>query len=111
MRVTGCPVFQACEELLGAFERLTGLTEAKVTSRTTSLPFPDDSSSELEGTFIPVILQTPLVTHRRITFNVPLYDEFKCFAFELWQVDEGIRIENAKLEPTSADERGGRNRS
>ncbi|KAK7457252.1 Hsp70 protein that interacts with Zuo1p [Stygiomarasmius scandens] len=84
-------------ELLKAFERTTQLTEAKVTSKTIGLLFPDESGTELGGTFVPVVLkETALPARRSITFDVTLSDESKRFAFELWEVEEGIRVEKVK---------------
>ncbi|THU93426.1 actin-like ATPase domain-containing protein [Dendrothele bispora CBS 962.96] len=89
------------KELLKAFNRTTELSEAKVTSKTLGLLFPDGEErlegDNLGGTFVPVILkETTLPARRSITFDVQLSDESKRFAFELWEVSEGIRVEKVK---------------
>lgn len=82
-----------------AFERGTGTTEVKVTSATVGLLFPDDSKNETGGTWIPVVFrETPLPARRTITFDVALTEESKRFAFEVWEVQESIRVEKVKPE-------------
>ncbi|KAF5356430.1 hypothetical protein D9758_009501 [Tetrapyrgos nigripes] len=88
---------EASAELRKAFERNTDLTEVTVTSKTLGLIFPDESGNELGGTWVPVVLkETALPARRSVTFDVELSDESKRFAFELWEVSEGIRIEKVK---------------
>ncbi|KAJ4469207.1 Hsp70 protein-domain-containing protein [Lentinula aciculospora] len=85
------------EELRKAFERGSELTEVKTTSKTLGIVFPDDSGNETGGTWIPLVLAgTTLPARRTATFDIGLSEESKRFAFELWEVSEGIRVEKIK---------------
>ncbi|KAJ3992348.1 Hsp70 protein-domain-containing protein [Lentinula boryana] len=85
------------EELRKGFERGSELVEVKTTSKTLGLVFPDDSGNEIGGTWIPLVLAgTTLPTRRTATFDIGLSEESKRFAFELWEITEGIRVETIK---------------
>ena len=82
------------EELKKAF---LSSEEVSTASRTVGLLFPDDSGSELGGFWVPVLLkETPLPARRIVPVEVALTAESKKFAFEVWEVKEGIRIEKVK---------------
>ncbi|KAE9387223.1 hypothetical protein BT96DRAFT_1025940 [Gymnopus androsaceus JB14] len=82
------------EELKKAFERNSELTEVKTTSKILGLVFPDESRNELGGTWIPLVpAETVLPTRRTATFDIGLSEQSKRFAFEFWEVSEGIRVE------------------
>ncbi|KAE9387226.1 hypothetical protein BT96DRAFT_1005337 [Gymnopus androsaceus JB14] len=81
-------------ELKKAFERSSELTEVKTTSKILGLVFPDESGNELGGTWIPLVpAETVLPARRTATFDIGLSEQSKRFAFELWEVSEGIRVE------------------
>ncbi|KAE9392211.1 actin-like ATPase domain-containing protein [Gymnopus androsaceus JB14] len=78
-------------ELKKAFERNSELTEVKTTSKILGLVFPDESGNELGGTWIPLVpAETVLPARRTATFDIGLSEQSKRFAFELWEVSEGI---------------------
>ncbi|KAF8823212.1 hypothetical protein HHX47_DHR10000100 [Lentinula edodes] len=96
------------EELRKAFEHGSDLVDVKTTSKTLGLVFPDDSGNETGGTWIPLVLaETTLPARRTATFDIGLSEESKRFAFELWEVSEGIRVEKispAKVSPSDAED-------
>ncbi|KAJ7595435.1 Hsp70 protein-domain-containing protein [Mycena floridula] len=72
------------------------------TARTIALRFPDDTE---DGTWIVGLLkETPLPARRVVQFDIALTEQSKKFAFEIWEVTEGIRVETAQGEPDSEDE-------
>ena len=95
-------------ELREAFGRETKLNEVGATSRTVGLLLPglsQESESDLGGTWIPVIRkETALPARRTVSFEVGVSDQSKKFAFEVWQVKEGIRVEKVKPEYEAEEE-------
>ena len=92
-------------ELREAFSRETKMNEVKATTRTLGVLFPNKSEEgkEVGGTWIPVILkETALPARRIVSFDAELTDDSKRIAFEVWEVNEGIRVE--KIIPSKSDE-------
>ncbi|KAK0186750.1 Hsp70 protein-domain-containing protein [Armillaria mellea] len=82
-------------EIRQAFER-TSVTEAPMTTRSIGLYFPGEGEA---GTWITVLWKdTPLPARRIISFDATLTEESKKFAFEVWEIEEKIRIDKVKLE-------------
>ncbi|KAI0808916.1 Hsp70 protein-domain-containing protein [Irpex lacteus] len=96
------------KEVKAAFhEKTENWTGAKVTSKSVGLVFPEASAegqeeNALGGQWIPLVLrETPLPCRRTVRFEVEVGDENKV-GFELWQVDESIKVtleKPPKLEP------------
>lgn len=88
------------ETLRGAFTRGSSATAVKATSRTIGVLIPgkgEGSTSELGGLWVPVVLkETPLPARRAVSFDASLTEESKALAVEVWEVEEGIRIEKVK---------------
>jgi molecular chaperone DnaK (HSP70) len=93
-------------ELREGFEKGNTHTDVKVLPRTIALFFPDSTPAR-EGTWIPTILKdTPLPTRRTIYFDIGLTENSKHFAFEVWEISEGYRVEKqlVAVDPLSDDE-------
>ena len=70
----------------------------KATTRTLGVLFPNNSQEgkEVGGTWIPVIQkETALPARRIVSFDVELTDNSKRIVFEVWEINEGIRVEKA----------------
>jgi len=92
-------------ELREAFSHETKMNEVKATTRTLGVLFSNNSQEgkEVGGTWIPVIQkETALPARRIVSFDVELTDDSKRIAFEVWEVKEGIRVEN--VPPQSDDD-------
>ncbi|KAJ7746885.1 Hsp70 protein-domain-containing protein [Mycena maculata] len=96
-------------ELAQAFEEAE---EVKTTSRTIGMLFPTsnpDDSNGLGGMYISVIHKhTPLPARRIFEVEVTLSggegDKATKFGFEVWEVEEGIKVEKAAPLPPSSDD-------
>ncbi|KAF9023580.1 actin-like ATPase domain-containing protein [Hymenopellis radicata] len=81
------------EDFLKAFER-GGDVDAPVLARSLGLYFPQDDAEPL---YVPVLLKETLLPARRVVnVDVTLTEASKTFGFELWEVEEGIRIDKVK---------------
>ncbi|KIK64046.1 hypothetical protein GYMLUDRAFT_40278 [Collybiopsis luxurians FD-317 M1] len=93
------------EDLRKAFLRNSELLNVKTTSKSLGLVFPDHSGNENGGTWIPLLpSETTLPARRSVTFDISLSEESKRFAFELWEVTEGIQVEKIKPEKVDDEE-------
>ncbi|KAF8906352.1 Hsp70 protein-domain-containing protein, partial [Mucidula mucida] len=80
-------------EIRKAFAR-GGDVDAPVLARSLGLYFPQDNAEPLH---VPVLLKETLLPARRIVnVDITLTEASKQFGFELWEVEEGIRIEKVK---------------
>ncbi len=85
-------------EIRQAFERAS-VTEAPVMTRSIGLYFPGEGEEHKAGTWITVLSKdTPLPARRIISFDATLTEESKKFAFEVWEIEEKVRIDKVKLE-------------
>lgn len=101
--IASIPNDEANAELRKAFDRKAYAPEAKAISRTIGVLFPDPTDEVLGGTFIPIVpKETALPARRIVSFDVGLTEQSKKFAFEVWEVEEGIRIE--KITPPKRDD-------
>ncbi|KAI0089718.1 Hsp70 protein-domain-containing protein [Irpex rosettiformis] len=100
------------KEVKAAFhEKLENWTGVKVTSKSIGLVFPETSAegqeeNALGGQWIPLVLrETVLPCRRTVRFGVEVGEEGKV-GFELWQVDESIKItleKPPKFEPEDGE--------
>lgn len=85
-------------EIRQAFER-GSVTEAPVMTRSVGLYFPGEGEGGKGGTWMTVLSKdTPLPARRIATLDAALTDESKKFAFEVWEIEEKVRIDKVKLE-------------
>lgn len=100
------------DELKACFERDSKAGEVKATTKTIGILFPNElkENREMGGTWIPIIQkETALPARRIVSFEVGLAESSKRIAFELWEINEGIRIEKItppRSDPSSEDEEG-----
>lgn len=93
-------VHEESPELVHAFEQSE---EVKTTARTIGIIFPGGADSQgLGGTYIPAIHKhTPLPARRihevEVTLSGGEGDKATKFGFELWEVEEGIKVEKAAV--------------
>ncbi|KAL1940510.1 hypothetical protein VTO73DRAFT_7945 [Trametes versicolor] len=97
-------------EVKASFTHGHQYTQAKATSKTIGLLFPEESAGEssLGGQWVPVLLkETPVPARRIVAFDVDLGEGEgeKKVGFEVWEAKEGIKIEKVKL-PKLEDEGG-----
>ncbi|KAL6305706.1 actin-like ATPase domain-containing protein [Sparassis latifolia] len=96
-------------EVKKAFTRGSKWTQAKATSKTIGMLFPEEGAGDgtLGGQWIPAVLrETPVPCRRVVTFDVDLGEgeREKRAGFEVWEVKEGIKIENVKPPRGEEDE-------
>jgi len=94
------------DELRAAFGRESKANEVSATTRTLGVLFPNNlpENKEVGGTWIPVVQkETALPVRRIVSFDVGLTAESKRVAFEVWEVEEGIRVEKV-IPPKSSDD-------
>jgi len=93
-------------EIRQAFTQDTKANEVKATTRSLGILFPDPGSdNDLGGTWIPVVQkETALPVRRAVAFDISLTEESKRFAFEVWEVKEGYRIEKVPASPSDDDD-------
>lgn len=94
-------------ELKAAFESGSKAAEVKALTKTIGILFPDDldEHKEVGGTWIPIVQkETALPVRRVVSFEAGLTDASKRIAFEVWEVNEGIRIESSKPENLEDDD-------
>ncbi|KAI0353235.1 actin-like ATPase domain-containing protein [Trametes cingulata] len=97
-------------EVKASFTHGHQYTQAKATSKTIGLLFPEENAGEgsLGGQWVPIILrETPLPARRIVTFDVDLGEGEgeKKVGFEVWEAKEGVKIEKVKP-PKFEDEEG-----
>ena len=93
-------------EVKASFTHGHQYTQAKATSKTIGLLFPEEGAgSPLGGKWMPVVLkETPVPARRIVAFNVDLGEsDEKKVGFEVWEAKEGVKIEKVKL-PKLEDE-------
>lgn len=100
------------KEVKAAFhEKIENWTGVKATSKSIGLVFPEASTegqeeNALGGQWIPLVLrETPLPCRRAVRFDAEVSEEGKV-GFELWQVDETIKItleKPPKFEPEEGE--------
>ena len=94
-------------EVKASFTHGHQYTQAKATSKTVGMLFPEEGAeSELGGQWVPVILKdTPVPARRIFAFDVDLGEGEgeKRVGFEVWEAKEGIKVEKVKL-PKLEDE-------
>lgn len=97
------------EELGGAFGKNSKAGEVPAVTRTLGvlLPSSDGDSTELGGTWIPIVQkETALPARRIVRFDAELPESNK-LALEVWEVKEGIRVEKVKPpKPEYSDDEG-----
>ena len=93
------------EDLLGTFNKESEVTSVAATSRTIGLLVPhQDAEGSLGGIWIPLILkETPVPCRRTLTFEVDASSANTKVGFEVWEVKEGVKIDQVKL-PKLQDE-------
>lgn len=73
--------------------------------KTIALLFPDATSEENGGTLVPLILESTPVPVRRIqSFDVGLLSQGSQFAFELWEVEESIKVVQTRAATIRGDD-------
>ncbi|OSD05568.1 actin-like ATPase domain-containing protein [Trametes coccinea BRFM310] len=97
-------------EVKASFTHGHQYTQAKATSKTIGLLFPEENAGEgsLGGQWIPVVLrETPVPARRIVAFDVDLGEGEgeKKVGFEVWEAKEGVKIEKVKP-PKVEDEEG-----
>ncbi|KAI0816906.1 actin-like ATPase domain-containing protein [Trametes gibbosa] len=97
-------------EVKASFTHGHQYTQARATSKTIGLLFPEEIQGEgsLSGQWIPVLLrETPVPARRIVAFDVDLGEGEgeKKVGFEVWEAKEGVKIEKMKL-PKLEDEDG-----
>jgi molecular chaperone DnaK (HSP70) len=95
------------EELRAAFGRVSKAGEVPATTRSLGIVFPNNlpENKEVGGTWVPVVQkETALPVRRVVSFDVGVTTESKRIAFEVWEVDEGIRVEKVIPPKYSDDE-------
>ena len=94
-------------EVKASFTHGHQYTQAKVTSKTVGLLFPEENAeSALGGQWIPAVLkETPVPARRIVAFDVDLGEGEgeKKVGFEVWEAKEGVKIEKVKI-PKLEDE-------
>ncbi|KAI0757732.1 actin-like ATPase domain-containing protein [Daedaleopsis nitida] len=94
-------------EVKASFTHGHQYTQAKATSKTIGLLFPEEGAeSALGGQWIPVVLkETPVPARRIVAFDVDLGEGEgeKKVGFEVWEAKEGVKIEKVKM-PKLEDE-------
>ncbi|KAI0638747.1 actin-like ATPase domain-containing protein [Trametes polyzona] len=97
-------------EVKASFTHGHQYTQAKATSKTIGLLFPEENAgSSLGGQWVPVILrETPVPARRIVAFDVDLGESEgeKKVGFEVWEAKEGVKIEKIKP-PKLEDEEAG----
>ncbi|KAH9846182.1 actin-like ATPase domain-containing protein [Lenzites betulinus] len=98
-------------EVKASFTHGHQYTQAKATSKTIGLLFPEETPGEgsLGGQWIPVLLkETPVPARRIVAFDVDLGEGEgeKKLGFEVWEAKEGVKVEKVKV-PRLEDEDGG----
>ncbi|KAL0959106.1 hypothetical protein HGRIS_014403 [Hohenbuehelia grisea] len=87
-------------ELKTAYQGVSNLNDVAVVTRTLGVLFPGQVENDVDGlggVWVPIVLkETPLPARRTVRFDVGLSDASKKFAFEVWEVSEGIRVEKVK---------------
>ena len=86
------------EEPLGTFNKESEVTSVAATSPTIGLLVPhEDNEGSLGGIWIPLILKETLVPCRRtLTFEVNASSANTKVGFEVWEVKEGVKIDQVK---------------
>lgn len=86
------------------FANGTEHSHVKVLSRTIALLFPGGSDSG-DGTWIPILLKdTPVPGRRTVYFDIGLTEASRRFAFEVWEVVSGYRIEKKLVSVETSDD-------
>ncbi|OSX68169.1 hypothetical protein POSPLADRAFT_1064453 [Postia placenta MAD-698-R-SB12] len=87
-------------EVKSAFASGSKWTQAKATSKTVGMLFPEENAEGLlGGQWVPAVLKdTPVPCRRTSRFDVDLGEGGgeKRVGFEVWEVKEGVKIENVK---------------
>ena len=86
------------EEPLGTFNKESEVTSVAATSRTIGLLVPlEDTEGSLRGIWIPLILKETLVPCcQTLTFEVNASSANTKVGFEVWEVKEGVKIDQVK---------------
>ena len=94
-------------ELKTAFERGSKASDVEATTKTIGLLFPNalKENKEFGGTWIPIVQkETALPVRRIVSFEVGLTESSKRIAFEVWEAQEGIRVEKFTPSGSPSDE-------
>jgi hypothetical protein len=84
--------------ILGAFEHGSELVDVHTTGRTVGL-FPGASDDNASRWICLLAKETPLPARRAAVFDLGLPDESKWFAFEVWEVTTGVKVERIRPHP------------
>lgn len=90
-----------------AFASGSQWTDAKFTTKTIGMLFPEDAESSLGGQWIPaVIRETALPARRKFKLDVDLGEGEgeKKAGFEVWEVKEGVKTEKVKPPPLERED-------
>ncbi|TFK26072.1 dnaK-type molecular chaperone bipA [Coprinopsis marcescibilis] len=104
--IQALPQGEVSREIADALTHETTANKVKATTRTIGLLFPSNlpEHSDLGGIFVPVVQkETALPVRRVLQLEIGLTAESKRFAFEVWEIKEGIRVEKIKSEPIERD--------
>ncbi|KAI0641234.1 actin-like ATPase domain-containing protein [Trametes meyenii] len=94
-------------EVKASFTHGHQYTQAKATSKTIGLLFPEEGGEgTLGGQWVPVVLrETPVPARRIVAFDVDLGEGEKKVGFEVWEAKEGVKIE--KIKPPKLEDEDG----
>ncbi|THH14072.1 hypothetical protein EW146_g6206 [Bondarzewia mesenterica] len=95
------------EEVRQAFAHTSKWSQVTATSRTLGILFPEEGAEGLGGQWISVVpRETAVPARRTLAFDVDLGDlpGEKRVGFEVWQVEEGIKV--TKVKPPKEEEDG-----
>ncbi|KAG6829652.1 hypothetical protein H0H87_010593 [Tephrocybe sp. NHM501043] len=103
--INSIPQDEKNKELREAYERGAKNNQVQATSRTVGVLLPGAGDEKLGGVWIPVVhKETALPARRAVRFDVELSEESKKLAFEVWEVEEHIRIEKVAAPPVEEDD-------
>ncbi|EDR07222.1 uncharacterized protein LACBIDRAFT_298890 [Laccaria bicolor S238N-H82] len=89
-------------KMLEAFTRDTKANHMRATTRTLGVLLPDPAAEKIDnkpwGVWVPILQkETSLPVRRTVSFDVGLTEESKRFAFEVYDVEDAIRVEKMQL--------------